>query len=131
MCASGADNEIWSYGPEAEAVMTRYIALRHRLKPYLTQVMAEAHEKGTPVIKPLFYDFPEDPAAWQVEDQFLLGHDLLAAPVLEEGQRRRKVVLPAGQTVEVDAPLEQMPLFVRAGAPVQSLLTDVYGGVKK
>ncbi len=87
--------------------------------------------KGTPPMRPLFYDFPEDPAAWEVDDQYMLGPDLLVAPVVQAGQRSRSVYLPAGaewthafdgavvsggQRISVDAPLEQIPLFVLNGA---------------
>jgi alpha-D-xyloside xylohydrolase len=128
---SGADNEIWSYGDEAYAIFEKYIRMRERLKPYITELMREAHEKGTPVIRPLFYDFPDDTAAWAIDDQYMFGPDLLVAPVLYEKQRSRKVYLPGGaewknaftgesfdggQSVECDAPLDRIPLFVRDNA---------------
>ena len=132
MVASGADNEIWSYTPEMQEMMTYYIRLRESMKDYLRQTMKEAHEKGTPVIRPLFYDNPEDPAVQDVEDEYLFGHDLCVAPVLTAGTVCRKVVLPAGnwieyetgrkfsgdQTIEVSAPMVRIPLFVREGAQV-------------
>ena len=110
--------------------MTYYIRLRESMKDYLRQTMKEAHEKGTPVIRPLFYDNPEDPAVQDVEDEYLFGHDLCVAPVLTAGTVCRKVVLPAGnwieyetgrkfsgdQTIEVSAPMVRIPLFVREGA---------------
>ena len=95
--------------------------------------MAEAHEKGTPVMKPLFYDFPQDPAAWETEDVYLFGHDLLVAPVLTAGAREREVYLPAGaqwtewetgtvygggQAIRVSAPVDRIPVFIRDGADV-------------
>ena len=88
--------------------------------------MEEAHEKGTPVMRPLFYDFPEDPVCWDNEDAYMFGPKLLVAPIMEKDQRKRQVYLPkgaqwknawteevfeGGQTIEVDAPLEQIPLF--------------------
>ena len=113
-------------------MMTYYIRLRESMKDYLRQTMKEAHEKGTPVIRPLFYDNPEDPAVQDVEDEYLFGHDLCVAPVLTAGTVCRKVVLPAGnwieyetgrkfsgdQTIEVSAPMVRIPLFVREGAQV-------------
>lgn len=130
ICSSGADNEVWSYTPELEEMMIYYIRLRESMKDYIRAAMAEAHEKGTPVIKPLFYDFPEDQAAWEAADVYLFGHDLLVAPVLEAGVRERKVYLPAGavwteretgavyqggQEVRVEAPVNRIPLFVKKG----------------
>jgi alpha-D-xyloside xylohydrolase len=82
-------------------------------------------------MRPLFYDFPADAACWEIEDQFMFGPDLLVAPVLFEGARSRRVYLPAGsewrdawtdeelaggQWIEADAPLERIPLYLRAGA---------------
>ena len=134
---TGADNEVWSYGPEAEAVMTRYIKMRYRLKPYIKEAMKAAHEKGTPVIRPVFYDFPADKAAWDAHEEYMFGSDILVAPVLYEGARTKEVYLPAGCrwveaetgkvfdggcAVTVDAPLEIIPLFVREGADALDMI---------
>jgi len=93
--------------------------------------MRLAHEKGTPPMRPLFYDFPQDESNWAVEDEFMFGPDLLVAPVLYEGARSRQVYLPAGVTwtdawsgqkfeggqwLTADAPLERMPLYLRGDA---------------
>ena len=127
-CVSGAPNEVWSFGPEVETILSKYLFLRERMKPYITGLMEQAHEKGTPVMRPLFYDFPEDQKAWEVEDQYLFGPDVLVKPVTEAGCRSVSVYLPAGadwtnawtgrrypggQTVTVDAPLDQIPLFTK------------------
>lgn len=127
-CVSGAPNEVWSFGPEVEKILSKYLFLREGMKPYITGLMEQAHEKGTPVMRPLFYDFPEDQKAWEVEDQYLFGPDVLVKPVTEAGCRSVSVYLPAGadwtnawtgqrfqggQTVTVDAPLEQIPLFTK------------------
>ncbi len=131
---SGSANEIWSYGDEAYDIFSKYMFLRERMKPYIAGVMKEAHKKGTPPARPLFYDFPQDQAAWQHEDEYLFGPDILVAPVTEAGQRSRKVYLPTGAdwvdawtgakfnggtTVEADAPIDRIPLFVRKGAAVK------------
>jgi len=128
---SGADNEVWSYGEEAYGIFAEHMRLRERLRPYITELMNAAHEKGTPPMRPLFYDFPEDAAAWDVDDQFLFGPDLLVAPVLHADERSRSVYLPegaewtdahsgetfaGGQTLQVDAPLERIPLYLKNGA---------------
>ena len=93
--------------------------------------MRIAHERGLPPMRPLFVDFPADPEAWNVEDQFMLGPDLLVAPVIEAGARSRRVYLPAGtnwreawdgaivaggQWVEAAAPLERIPVYLRGRA---------------
>ncbi len=132
-CVSGADNEVWSYGPKVEEICTRYLWLRERMRPYTARLMREAHEKGTPVMRTLFYEFPEDEKAWEDHQEYLFGADLLVAPVMYKNMRKRKVYLPAGaswqhvwtkeiyeggQTVEVDAPLEEIPVFARVGADI-------------
>jgi hypothetical protein len=93
--------------------------------------MRLASQKGVPPMRPLFFDFPADKASWAVEDEFMFGPDLLVAPVLHEGARRRPVYLPAGaswtdawtgevvaggQQISADAPLERIPLYLRDGA---------------
>jgi len=131
MCPSGAGNEVWSYGEEAYRIFKRYMFMRERLKPYISMLMKDAHEKGTPLMRPLFYEFPSDKEAWDIEDEYMFGPDLLIAPILFEGHRNRKVYLPegtewqnvstqhvytGGQWIECDAPLEDMPLFLRGNA---------------
>lgn len=91
--------------------------------------MKAAHEKGTPVMRPCFYEFPDDARCWEVEDQYMYGGKYLCAPVLEAGAQKRKVYLPSGnwtllneekgeiwgggKDVEVECPIETMPVFVR------------------
>lgn len=133
---TGGPNEVWSYGAEAYGILTDYLRLRERLKPYLLAQMRTAHEDGVPPMRPLFLEFPEDETAWGVGDAFLLGPDLLVAPVLEAGARERTVYLPrgarwtdawtgdayeGGRSVTVHAPLERIPLFLRDGAELPIL----------
>ncbi len=128
---TGGPNEVWSYGEEAYPILEKYLRLRERLKPYVLDVMREAHEEGLPVMRPLFLEFPDDPAAWPVDDAYLFGRDLLVAPVLTAGATVRTAYLPAGagwtdawtgetyeggRSVTVDAPLDRIPLFLRDGA---------------
>jgi alpha-D-xyloside xylohydrolase len=135
-CFSGSDNEIWSYGEEAYEIMKDHIFLRERMRPYVRKVMAQAHEKGTPPMRPLFYVYPEDPIAWKTDDAYLFRDDLLIAPIMQLGQRKRSVYLPAGKwteaftgkeytggtTVEVEAPIEHIPVFIREGATITNEL---------
>lgn len=131
ICSSGADNEVWSYGPKVYEICKKYMEIRYRIKPYVKELMRAAHEKGTPVIRPLFYDFHEDKTAWQVDDQYMFGPDVLVAPILYPNMERREVYLPegtewknawtgeefqGGQTIEVEAPIDIIPLFLRKGA---------------
>src|SRR5699024_3817063 len=70
---TGAPNEIWSYGSEVETIMTNFIEIRNSIKKYLSKTMTEAHEKGYPVMRTLFYEFPNDEKAWQVDNTYMLG----------------------------------------------------------
>ncbi len=128
ICLSGSPNEVWSFGDEVYEICKKFMEMRERLRPYTAELMRQAHEKGTPVMRTLFYEFPEDPTAWEVEDQYLYGYRYLVAPIMELGQRERNVYLPAGsrwknmdngqvlaggQWVLVDAPLDVIPVFER------------------
>ncbi|EEA24971.1 hypothetical protein TMatcc_008073 [Talaromyces marneffei ATCC 18224] len=133
-CLSGAENEVWSYGDDVYAICEKYLNIREQLREYTRGLMKEAHEKGTPVIRPLFVEFPRDRNAWEVEDQYMYGFKYLCAPILYPGQKKRSVYLPegdwtffkdgsiagnhseqftGGQTLEVDCPIEMMPVFVK------------------
>ena len=128
---TGAENEVWSYGEDCLQVMKKYLFLRERLRPYIRKQMELTHEKGIPVMRPLFFDFKDDKAAWDVDDQYMFGPDLMVAPVLEAGAASRKVYLPAGASwtdawtgktfqggavIDADAPIDIIPLFRRDGA---------------
>ena len=124
---SGAENEVWSYGEEVYEICKKYMELRETLRPYVRGLMKEAHEKGTPVMRPLFYDFPDDPKTWEIEDQYMFGSDILVAPILYADERERTLYLPKGSwkhlftgevyeggtAVTVAAPLDQLPVFER------------------
>ena len=130
-CGSGAPNEVWSFGPETQDILVAHIRLRERLRPYLRALFREASESGAPLMRPLFWHYPDDPACRDLADEYLFGRDLLVAPVLEPGATSRAVVLPAGdrwrdartgeafdggQSVDAPAPLSSIPVFVRDGA---------------
>ena len=127
---TGADNEIWSYGEENYLIMKKFIEIREMMRDYTRSLMAEAHEKGTPVMRAMFYEFPEDPTAWELDTQYMYGSDILAAPIVEQHALSRKVYLPegctwtyaatgrtyeGGQWAEAEAPLNTMPVFLRDG----------------
>jgi len=132
---TGAGNEVWSFGDEAYAILRDLLSLRERLRPYLAEQMNIAHEQGIPPMRPLFFDFGADPHCASVEDQFMLGTDLLVAPVLSQGARSRTLYLPQGVTwlrpdtgeafpggssITVEAPLEVVPYFVRSSSALLS-----------
>lgn len=99
---SGSPNEVWSYGETVYEICKKYLLLRERLRPYMKEQMRLAHEYGTPVMRPLFYDYPGDKKAWDVEDQYLLGADILVAPVTDACRRERTVYLPEGMWTNIE-----------------------------
>jgi len=121
--------EPWLYGDEAVAITKKFIELRRTLLPYLLRCSAEAAETGVPLMRPLALEFPEDRGAYHVDSEYLLGPDLLVAPVLEPGGKV-DVYVPEGtwtdhftgesftgpRWVRMEVPLERMPLLVRDGA---------------
>lgn len=129
-CAGTAQQEPWAFGEPYESIIRRYLELRYRLLPYLNTLFYEAATTGAPIMRPLFWHYLDDLTAREVEDQFLLGRDLLAAPIYHQGQTTRRLYLPAGEWVsfwsgerlqggrwvDMRAPLDELPLFVRAGA---------------
>ncbi|RJW53746.1 glycoside hydrolase family 31 protein [Clostridiales bacterium TF09-2AC] len=128
---TSGDNQVWSFGEEAYGIMCYYLQLRERLKPYISKTMHDCSLSGLPVMKPLFYQYPEDEICWSVEDSYMFGDDILVAPIYEYRCRSRKVYLPenekwinvysgecyeGAQWVHVDAQLDKIPVFVRKGA---------------
>ncbi len=128
----GTVNEPWMY-PEVLPIVREWIEFRYRLMPYLYSLFFEAAQTGHPIIRPMVYAFPRDARCHTESFDFMLGPNLLVASVFEEGARTRRVYLPestewcdfytgewhhGGQEIEVDAPLERIPLFVRAGGMI-------------
>jgi len=124
--------EPWAFGQPYEVINRLTIELRYRLMPYLYSVVALSKEYGWPIIRPLFMAEPDNPEIRAIDDCYLLGDALLVAPVVTPGAVKRTVYLPigrwydywtneeleGGQYVTVPAPLERLPLFVRAGAVI-------------
>lgn len=127
---STAQHEPWVFGERVEKICREYIELRYRLIPYLYTLFWEAATSGAPILRPLLYHFPEDLKTYHIADQVLLGSSLMAAPVYRPGVENRAVYLPSGRWYDwwsgeafegpthilAEAPLERMPLYVRAGA---------------
>jgi alpha-D-xyloside xylohydrolase len=128
---SGGPNEVWSYGEENYKILVDFISLRMRLLPYIMAQMKKAAEDGTPVMRPLLYDFPKDPAAYPIWDEYMFGSDILVAPIVEAGRKSREIYLPlgakwtdpysnktydGGTTVTSDAPMSKMIVFLKNGA---------------
>lgn len=131
--ADTEQREPWSHGADWERINRASIELRYRLLPYLYTLFAQSETGAAPPLRPLWFDYPHDTAAALIADEYLVGGDLLVAPVVEQNRRSRKVYLPKGDTwidwwsgarheggkwIVVDAPLDRLPLLVRAGASV-------------
>ena len=124
---TGQPNELWSYGEENYAIMKKYYDIRVSLHDYIKSLFDEASENGSPLIRTMFYEFPEDKTCWELDDQYMFGAKYLVAPIFQLNQFAREVYLPAGswkltstgetyeggKTVTVDAPLDYMPVFER------------------
>ncbi|MGM9590972.1 MAG: TIM-barrel domain-containing protein [Faecousia sp.] len=122
---TGQDNELWSYGQENYAIMRSYYDVRIAMHDYIHSLFREAHENGSPLLRAMFYEFPEDEKCWELQDQYMFGSQYLVAPILHLNEFRRSVYLPEGswkltstgqvfvgnQTVTVDAPISYMPVF--------------------
>jgi alpha-glucosidase/alpha-D-xyloside xylohydrolase len=126
-------NEVWSYGKQAEPILSAYLKLRYRLLPYIYSQAYRSYQTGAPYMRALFMDFPDDPAVLDLKDEYMFGPAFLVAPVTEQGATSRKVYLPkgadwydywtnqrfaGGQWIVVAAPIDVIPLFVRAGSIV-------------
>ena len=127
---TGADNEVWSFGEKNYEILTKFIGVREKMRDYTRSLMAEAHEKGTPVMRTMFYEFPEDAACWDISDAYMFGSDILVAPIVRAKATSRTVYLPAGaswtlantgdvyeggKAYEIEAPIETLPIFLRDG----------------
>ncbi|SEC75058.1 alpha-glucosidase [Rhizobiales bacterium GAS191] len=128
--ADGTVTTPWLH-PEMLPAIRWAIRLRYRLIPYLYSLYRRAAAGGEPMLRPTFFDFADDPATLAENDELMLGPNLLAAPVVQQGQRQRLVYLPhgpagwyefggeawhaSGQTATLAAPLETMPLLVPEG----------------
>lgn len=124
---TGQPNELWSYGEMAFTIMKKQLDIRLSLKPYIEKLMIEASENGAPLMRTMFYEFPEDERCWELTDQYMFGGEYLVAPILYPGKFERNVYLPAGtwknlidhkeysggQTMNCQAPLEAIPVFQR------------------
>jgi len=99
-CHGVAPKEPWEYGPAFMDEFRRAVEMRYRLMPYIYAQAKDSSEHGLPLLRALFVDYPDDPGAWQVDDEFCFGSDLLVAPLMHEGERSRAVYLPPGNWVD-------------------------------
>ncbi|HZI87004.1 MAG TPA: glycoside hydrolase family 31 protein [Pyrinomonadaceae bacterium] len=126
----GYDQEPWRFGKHYEDIIRKYLKLRYQLLPFLYTTLEEAHRTGVPLFRPLMLNYQDDTNTYNLDDQFMVGNDLLLAPIVKPDVTRRLVYLPkgtwydywtnkkheGGTMISVEAPLETVPMFVRAGA---------------
>ena len=123
---TGQPNELWSYGEENYRIMKKYYDIRISMHDYIRDLYKEASENGSPLIRTMFYEFPEDKKCWELQDQYMFGNEYLVAPIFHLNQFEREVYLPegsrwtdtrdgkvyeGGQMILADAPLDSMPVF--------------------
>jgi len=127
------DHEPWMYGKRTKTIIREMLKLRYSLLPYIYSLFYEHYLKGYPPVRPLFFEFQDDEETYSIDDEFMLGEALLVAPILREGARGREVYLPStslwydfwsGEMLEetgwtyAEAPLDRIPLYVKAGAVI-------------
>lgn len=150
------DKEPWSFGENNEEICRKFIKFRYELLPTLYTLFYQSSQSGEPIWRPMFYEFQNDPKCydWAYQQQFMLGPNILVAPVTRVGQYTKKVYLPEGrwldwntekvydgkQEIIVDAHLDQLPMFLRNGAilfrrdvqgyadetPIRELTIDIF-----
>jgi alpha-D-xyloside xylohydrolase len=133
---TGGPNEVWSFGEEAYELIRQQLELRERLRPYVMELMVTASTTGLPPMRALFLEFPDDAGAWEVEDEYMFGPDVLVAPVTVYGARERDVYLPEGASwldawtgepvhkngwLRAPAPLGHIPVYLRQGGGLKTL----------
>ena len=129
--ATGDPNEIWSFGEKNFEILRDLIFLRERLRPYIEEQMKIASQKGYPVIRPMFFEYPEDETCYTLGEQYMFGSDILFAPIVNEGQTEKEVYLPDGSWVltkdkkvyqsgwhTVNAQINEFVAFIKEGARV-------------
>ncbi len=129
---SGADNEIWSYGEENFKILKDLVLLRNRLRPYIEKHMDIASKQGVPLMRPMFFDYPEDEVCYSSDEQYMFGDDIIFAPVTKMGATEKQVYLPEGEWVltknkeaykggksyTVDVKINEFVAFVKKGAEI-------------
>lgn len=125
------NKEPWRFGPDAEKIITKYINLRYRLMPYIYSTAWMITNNQYTIMRPLVMDFAADTNVNNIDDQFMFGPAIMVNPVVEKGATSRDVYLPngtswvdfwtgqsvnGGQKVNAAAPIDTLPLYVRAGS---------------
>lgn len=128
---SGDPNEIWSFGEENFEILKELVMLREKLRPYIKEQMGIASEKGYPVVRPMFFEYPEDEICYTLDEQYMFGDDIIFAPVVNQGQKVKRFYVPKGEWIltmnskeyspgwhEVDVEVKDLVALVRKGSGV-------------
>jgi alpha-D-xyloside xylohydrolase len=99
-CHGIGAREPWEYGPEFMDDFRRIVEMRYRLMPYIYAQAKDSSERGLPMVRALFVEYPNDPGSWRVDNEYLFGSDLLVAPLMHEGVNSRQVYLPPGNWID-------------------------------
>jgi alpha-D-xyloside xylohydrolase len=122
----GGDNEIWSFGEEVYQILSGLIKLRERLRPYIHKYMEIASETGAPVMRPMFFNYPQDEICYTLGDQYLFGEDIIFAPIVDQGVKDRKVYLPEGVWIDVNEKMEYKgPCFIDSHAEINQFIAFI------
>lgn len=135
--------EPWLFGDRAEKIARKSIGLKYQLRPYIYTYARKAYDTGMPLMRALVLEFPGDEKTYEADEEFMFGEQFLVAPVVKEGARTKKLYLPEGtwidynhpqksyegeQEIEVDASLETIPMFVKAGSIIPEMPVMPYIG---
>lgn len=128
---SGDPNEIWSFGERNFEILKKIILIREKLRPYIKSQMNVASEKGYPIMRPMFFEYPDDEICYTLESQYMFGDDIIFAPIVEKGQTEKEVYIPDGEWIltkdksvytkgryTVKAEIDEFIAFVKAGSDV-------------
>ena len=141
--SSEKNKEPWVYGDEFTGINRATVELRYQLLPYLYTLFYEHEKTGMPVMRPLWFEYPDDKQTYLIDDEYLVGRDILVAPVLKEGQTIRGIYLPkgdqwidwwtgerfeSGKVHYLKTPLDRVPIYVRAGAVIPTQPTIQHTG---
>lgn len=96
---SGDPNEIWSYGEDNFEILKSLVIQREKLKPYISKYMKEASDKGYPIMRPMYFEYPNDEACYTIGEQYMFGDDIIFAPIVNKGQKDKEVYLPEGKWI--------------------------------
>ena len=127
---TGGENELWSFGDAVFGILKDLVELREKLRPYIEKHMEIVAKTGAPLMRPMFFDYPDDEECYKTGEQYMFGDDILFAPIVNQGQTKKEVYLPAGdwiftrdkQTFEggrkytVKAAIDEIIVFVKKGA---------------